>query len=93
MVSSNDVQRLFLQAIFSRGVLSEKLAMILWTKCIEAVKAAADDALDIPDDGGRAAWDDFVAKINASLDNLDLEFRHLHDELTGRAMYALVSVT
>lgn len=38
MVSSNDVQRLFLQAIFSRGVLSEKLAMTLWTKCIEAVK-------------------------------------------------------
>ena len=38
MVSSNDVQRLFLQAVFSRGFLSEKLAMTLWTKCIEAVK-------------------------------------------------------
>jgi len=38
MVSSNDVQRLFLQAIFSRGFLSEKLAMTLWTKCVEAVK-------------------------------------------------------
>jgi len=91
MVSSNDVQRLFLQAIFSRGVLSEKLAMTLWTKSIEAVEAASDDALDIPNDGSRAAWDDFVAKINAALDNLDLEFRHLHDELTGRAMYAMVN--
>jgi hypothetical protein len=38
MVSSNDVQRLFLQAIFSRGFLSEKLAMTLWTKCVETVK-------------------------------------------------------
>ena len=52
--------------------------------------AAADDALDIPNDSSRAAWDEFVAKVNTSLDNLDLEFRHLHDELTGRAMYALV---
>jgi hypothetical protein len=51
---------------------------------------AADEALDIPNDNSRAGWDEFVAKINASLDNLDLEFRHLHDELTGRAMYALV---
>lgn len=38
MVSSNDVQRLFLQSILSRGFLSEKLAMTLWTKSIEAVK-------------------------------------------------------
>ena len=51
---------------------------------------AAEDALDIPNDESRTAWDDFVAKVNVSLDNLDLEFRHLHDELTGRAMYALV---
>jgi hypothetical protein len=90
MVSSNDVPRLFLQAVFSRGFLSEKLALTLWTKSIEAVKAA-DEALDIPNDGSRAAWDDFVAKINNSLDDLDLEFRHLHDEATGRAMYALVN--
>lgn len=37
-VSKNDVQRLFLQAVFSRGVLSEKLAMVIWAKCKDAVR-------------------------------------------------------
>jgi len=31
-----------------------------------------------------------VARINKTLDKLDLEFRHLNDESTGREMYALV---
>jgi hypothetical protein len=34
-----------------------------------------------------------VAKINRSLDKLDLEFRHMHDELSGKEMYALVSLS
>lgn len=38
MVSSNDVQRLFLQGVFSRGILSFKHAQVLWEKCIEAIK-------------------------------------------------------
>lgn len=37
MVSSDDAQRLFLQAILSRGILTGKLAQILWEKCIAAV--------------------------------------------------------
>lgn len=37
-VHSNDVQRLFLQAVFSRGILSVKHAQVLWEKCIDAVK-------------------------------------------------------
>lgn len=32
-----------------------------------------------------------MARVNTSIDNLDLEFRHLHDEHTGREMYALVT--
>ena len=40
MVSSADVQRLFLQAVFSRGILSENLAQALWRKCIDAVKGS-----------------------------------------------------
>ena len=40
MVSSNDVQRLFLQGVFSRGILSFKHAQVLWEKCIEAIKSA-----------------------------------------------------
>lgn len=38
MASSNDVQRLFLQAILSRRVVSAKLAKVLYAKCVEAVK-------------------------------------------------------
>lgn len=37
-VSSNDVQRLFLQAILSRRVLSQKLAAKIWEKCVAAVQ-------------------------------------------------------
>jgi len=90
MASSNDVERLFLQAIFSRGVLSEKLARILWAKCVRAVQAA-DDSLDIPHSNDTAAWHGFVTRINKSLDGLELDFRHSVDELTGRPVYALVS--
>ncbi|KAG5220949.1 CDP-diacylglycerol-serine O-phosphatidyltransferase [Salix suchowensis] len=53
--------------------------------------AAADDSLAIAHSNQRAAWDEFVARVNTSIDNLDLEFRHLHDEHTGREMYALVT--
>lgn len=41
MVSSADVQRLFLQAILSRRILSQKLAAKIWEKCIDAVKGAS----------------------------------------------------
>ncbi|KAF8078023.1 hypothetical protein FPV67DRAFT_1557445 [Lyophyllum atratum] len=91
MVSSADVQRLFLQAIFSRGVLSEKLAQTLWEKSVAAVKGVPlfmNLSTTVPSDN---AWDAFVTKVNRSLDSLDLEFRHLHDENSGTEMYALVS--
>ena len=39
-ISSNDVQRLFLQAIMSRKIVSQKLAAKIWEKCIDAVKGA-----------------------------------------------------
>jgi len=90
MVSSKDVQRLFLQAVFSRGVISVKLAQALWAKSIEAVKAA-DESLDIAYSGERAAWEAFVTNVNNALNHLDFEFAHLQDEITGRDMYALVN--
>ncbi|KAH7915014.1 Nse1 non-SMC component of SMC5-6 complex-domain-containing protein [Hygrophoropsis aurantiaca] len=90
MVSSNDVQRLFLQAVFSRSILSYQHALLLWGKCIDAVKAA-DPSLDIRSSDDRAQWNIFVTGINQSLDSLDLEFRHLHDETDGREMYCLVN--
>jgi hypothetical protein len=33
-----------------------------------------------------------VVKVNKSLDNLDLEFRHLLDESSGKEMYAVVGI-
>ncbi|KIJ68967.1 hypothetical protein HYDPIDRAFT_122903 [Hydnomerulius pinastri MD-312] len=90
MVSSNDIQRLFLQAVFSRGILSFKHAHALWEKCIDAVKAA-HPTLDVQFSNSRQDWDQFVVKINDALNPLDLEFRHLTDEHTGLEMYAVVN--
>ena len=105
MVSSNDVQRLFLQALFSRGILSFKYAQVLWSRCINAVKGqityptpraqltlspVADPSLAIRFDDSRQAWDKFTTEINTSLNSLDLEFRHLIDEQSGVEMWAIV---
>ncbi|KAG6814323.1 hypothetical protein H0H92_013448 [Tricholoma furcatifolium] len=90
MASADDVQRIFLQAIFSRAVVSTKLAQILWEKSIEAVNAANPE-LNLPIYTDNDSWQLFVSKINMSIDSLDLEFRHLHDENTGKEMYALVN--
>jgi hypothetical protein len=46
-VSSSDVQRLYLQAILSRGLVSEALAKLLWKKCIEAVNCRRPNTLYI----------------------------------------------
>ncbi|KAG1768322.1 hypothetical protein EDD22DRAFT_977870 [Suillus occidentalis] len=81
----------FLQGVFSRSILSFKHAQVLWEKCIDAVKIAANPTLDIRFSDKREDWDSFVIKINDSLNCLDLEFRHLTDEQTGREMYAMVN--
>jgi hypothetical protein len=52
--------------------------------------AAANETLNIRFVNNKDAWDEFVGRINRTLDKLDLEFRMLHDESTGREMYALV---
>ncbi|KAJ7156036.1 Nse1 non-SMC component of SMC5-6 complex-domain-containing protein [Mycena crocata] len=89
-VSANDVQRLFLQAVLSRGFLSAKLAQTLWAQSKEAV-TAVDDNLVFPHSGERAEWDAFVAQVNEALNPLDLEFRHSQDEINGHEMYAIVN--
>ncbi|PPQ86853.1 hypothetical protein CVT25_012572 [Psilocybe cyanescens] len=83
MVSSGDVDRLFLQAILSRGVMSSQLAQVIWGKCIKAVNES-NDALNVRHSKEKDAWEGFVSKINKSLDKLDLEFRALHDESSGK---------
>lgn len=89
-VSAADVDRLFLQAVLSRGLLSGKLAQSIWGKSIDVVNAS-NNTLNIPNTKDRGSWDAFVAKINRSLDKLDLEFRYMHDELSGKEMYAIVN--
>lgn len=40
MVSANDVDRLFLQAVLSRGLMSTTLARVLWQKSVSAVNSS-----------------------------------------------------
>ena len=106
-VSSRDVQRLFLQAVISRRILSEKLAKNLWQRCIEAVRGelscrahngmfidghVAAGELEIPADSSDAAWDEFTTKVNQNIDSFDLEYRHVVDEATSTKLYAIVRV-
>ena len=112
MVSASDVDRVFLQAVLSRGLLSGDLAKVLWEKSVKAVNGtflfltapldldepnvsclASNDALNINFVNNANNWDEFVARINRTLDKLELEFRLLHDESTGREMYALVHIS
>ncbi|KAH9001205.1 Nse1 non-SMC component of SMC5-6 complex-domain-containing protein [Lactarius akahatsu] len=91
MVSSGDVQRLFLQSVISRRVLSVDLAKALWKQSVEAVKAA-DDTIQINANTNSAdGWSDFLATLNKSLDPLDLELSRTRDEITGKDIYALVN--
>ena len=51
---------------------------------------AANETLDIEYRSDRKSWDAFVTKINDALNPLDLEFAHLHDEVNGTEIYAVV---
>ena len=37
MISAQDVDRIFLQAVLSRGILSGELAKVLWEKSVSIV--------------------------------------------------------
>ncbi|KAI0256768.1 Nse1 non-SMC component of SMC5-6 complex-domain-containing protein, partial [Lactifluus subvellereus] len=88
-VSSADVQRLFLQSVLSRRVLSADLAKVLWKQCVETVKAT-DNSVQITS-SGVDGWGDFLAGLNKSLDPLDLELSRTRNEVTGKETYALVN--
>ncbi|KAJ3798711.1 Nse1 non-SMC component of SMC5-6 complex-domain-containing protein [Lentinula aff. detonsa] len=90
MVQAGDVRKLFLQAVFSRGVLSENLAKVLWKKCIEAVKAADED-VEVSYSNDPEIWDEFIESINISLNDLDFEFKSIQDELDGKKLFAMVN--
>ncbi|KAF5315920.1 hypothetical protein D9611_004625 [Ephemerocybe angulata] len=86
-IDKRDVERLFLQAIFSRGVVSEKVAKLLHKKCVEAVNTAGE--LQLRYDPGQ--WEGFVTNLNNSLNKLDFEFRSAQDENSGTNWFAMVN--
>lgn len=50
-----------------------------------------DENLHIEYDNSKDAWPTYVAKLNDSMNALNLEIVLLHDETTGVPMHALVS--
>jgi hypothetical protein len=62
----------------------------LFQVTVQTFPLAVNEDLVVRHSNDQASWDAFIVKVNASLNSLDLEFRHLHDEATGREMYALV---
>ncbi|KAF9069917.1 Nse1 non-SMC component of SMC5-6 complex-domain-containing protein [Rhodocollybia butyracea] len=90
VVKSDDVQRLFLQSVLSRGILSESLAKVIWKKCAEAVKIADED-VEVVHSNTEEAWDAFIQNINSSLNDLDFEFKSIQDENTGKRLFAMVN--
>ena len=71
MVSSLDVQRLFLQSAISRRVLSAELAKVIWKQCVEAVKGLVivlSPPLSHSKAGNTTAADNNL-QVNASLAN------------------------
>ncbi|KAE9399308.1 hypothetical protein BT96DRAFT_920250 [Gymnopus androsaceus JB14] len=89
-VSPGDVQRLFLQAVLSRGILSENLAKVIWKKCVEAVKTADAD-VDVSYSDRDADWDSFIESVNTSLNDLDFEFKSVQDESSAKRLFAMVN--
>ncbi len=53
---------------------------------------AADNTLELPDADNVEAWYSFVAKVNKSLDEFNLDFRRVLDESTGDPVYVVVRV-
>lgn len=53
--------------------------------------SASNQALKLKYSDDIDTWNKFVSTINESVDKLDLEFRTVHDEVSGSEMYALVS--
>ncbi|KAF7305107.1 Non-structural maintenance of chromosomes element 1 [Mycena kentingensis (nom. inval.)] len=86
-MSAKDVQKIFLQSVLSRGVLSEKLTKALWEKSKETVLTVYPDAM-LPDDD----WNAFLAKVNKSIDPLEMELKQMRDETTGRDLFAMVNL-
>ncbi|KAL1745609.1 Nse1 non-SMC component of SMC5-6 complex-domain-containing protein [Schizophyllum fasciatum] len=91
MIASGDAQRLFLQAILSRGMLSEALARTLYAKCVEIVKSA-DDGVNISYKDSREEWENVIKDVNNALNALDLQFVRQAEQAKGVPMWAMVNM-
>ncbi len=71
MVSSLDVQRLFIQSAISRKVLSVELAKVIWKQCVEAVKGRVSLSYRTASSlkRGNTTAADNTLQINASIAN------------------------
>ncbi|KAI0079952.1 hypothetical protein K474DRAFT_1682971 [Panus rudis PR-1116 ss-1] len=90
MVSSNDVQKLFLQAVLSRRVITKNLGIKIWEQCVNAVKAT-DESLEIPFSSSTDSWHVWLTKVNNALNPLNLELARSNIQETGSEVYALVN--
>ncbi|KAG8861165.1 hypothetical protein FRB96_003115 [Tulasnella sp. 330] len=82
---SHDVDRLFIQALMTRRVVSEVLLKKLFVKSKAAV-LSVDKDVQVSD----LDWPTFLARVKSSLDVLDLNIARTVDEETGHGVYALV---
>jgi hypothetical protein len=87
-------------SLFGRKVLTRLMVLkiwilvypLFWSDLSTIILTVSNNALKVPISRDKDSWNAFVAKINRSLDKLDLEFRQMHDELSGKEMYAIVSI-
>ncbi|KAI5899730.1 uncharacterized protein SCHCODRAFT_02485674 [Schizophyllum commune H4-8] len=91
MITSGDAQRLFLQAVLSRGIMSEPLARTLYSKCVETVKSA-DEHVNVSYKNTREEWEDVIRNVNNALNALDLQFVRQVEQEKGIPMWALINL-
>ncbi|KAH7103838.1 Nse1 non-SMC component of SMC5-6 complex-domain-containing protein [Auriculariales sp. MPI-PUGE-AT-0066] len=89
-IAAHDSTRLFIQAIFTRRFVSERVAQLLYRKCVETVN-------EFLPENDQHAWvpekyAQLIGAINARFDSLDLKLVTAPDEITGRRMLCLVNL-
>ncbi|KIO28157.1 hypothetical protein M407DRAFT_22636 [Tulasnella calospora MUT 4182] len=80
-----DIERLFLQAIMTRRIVSEKLAEELWRACVEAVRKVQ------PNIEAEQSWNEFFSNVKRLLDPLGLDIKGTTIEDTGHKAQVLVN--
>ncbi|KAG8988744.1 hypothetical protein FRB94_002479 [Tulasnella sp. JGI-2019a] len=86
-LKTRDVDRLFIQALMTRRVVSEDLAQQLFKKSKAAVLSVDQHVQGLQD----LNWPAFLTRVKASLDVLDLNIAKIMDEETGKGVFALVN--